>query len=159
MAGVIGGLPYPTGTDLVVDGDNAIEALARAVDHNPASLGTGLVTLAMSSGWAVLGTGIRYIVINGWVWLYGRAQRASGSNATVAAIPAAVQPLETFRIVATSGITLAIGSSISIDAGNVAGALNFTFATAYPAKALGAAAVGAEEAQQLPDVSAAGQDG
>ena len=32
MAGSINGLPYPTGTDKVVDGDNAIRALAEAID-------------------------------------------------------------------------------------------------------------------------------
>jgi hypothetical protein len=32
MATTPGGLPYPIGTDKVVDGDNAIEALARALD-------------------------------------------------------------------------------------------------------------------------------
>lgn len=32
MATTSGGLPYPTGTDKVVDGDNAIQALAEAVE-------------------------------------------------------------------------------------------------------------------------------
>lgn len=32
MAGNINGLPYPTGTDFLVDGDNAIRALAEAAD-------------------------------------------------------------------------------------------------------------------------------
>jgi hypothetical protein len=32
MALTPGGLPYPTGTDKVVDGDNAIKALAEAID-------------------------------------------------------------------------------------------------------------------------------
>lgn len=33
-----GGLPYPTGTDLVRDGDNAIKALAEAIDPRTAGL-------------------------------------------------------------------------------------------------------------------------
>lgn len=33
-----GGLPYPTGTDLVRDGDNAIKALAEALDPRTAGL-------------------------------------------------------------------------------------------------------------------------
>jgi hypothetical protein len=139
--GVISGLPYPEGTDLVTNGDDAIKALATAVARNPASLVANVATLALSSGWANLGTGVRYIVINGMVWIYGRAQRASGSNAVVAAIPPAAQPFETFRIQATNGVVIAIGSQLTVDAGNTAGALNFSFATSYPANAgTGAAA-------------------
>lgn len=43
MATTPGGLPYPVGTDLVVDGDNAIRALAEAVE---AKYGSGARTFA-----------------------------------------------------------------------------------------------------------------
>lgn len=49
MAGVTSPLnfPYPTGTDRVADGDNAIQALAEAVDdHLSIHAATGTVTLA-----------------------------------------------------------------------------------------------------------------
>ena len=36
MANTPGGLPYPVGTDFVVDGDNAIRALAEALDRRVA---------------------------------------------------------------------------------------------------------------------------
>lgn len=35
MGSTIRGLPYPLGTDRVVDGDNAIQALATAIDTRP----------------------------------------------------------------------------------------------------------------------------
>lgn len=134
MAGVIGGLPYPTGADKVAEGDNAIQALATAVAKNPAALAANVQTIAPASGWTAIGSGIRYIVINGWVWIYGRAQRATGSNAAVANVPTAAQPVETFRIPATvTGVSIAIGSQITVDTGNTAGALIVAFATAYPA--------------------------
>lgn len=37
-------LPYPTGTDRVMDGDNAMEALARAVENMRRLLGYGMAT-------------------------------------------------------------------------------------------------------------------
>jgi hypothetical protein len=45
------GYPYPEGTDLVVDGDDAIEALATAIDTKlPAALTSGLADLGNVTG-------------------------------------------------------------------------------------------------------------
>lgn len=47
MAQTTNGIPYPIGTDRVMDGDNAMEAIARAVDPSVASTTT---TGALSAG-------------------------------------------------------------------------------------------------------------
>lgn len=136
MGGTIGGLPYPTGTDRVVDGDNAIQALATAVDKNPRSVVANVGDFTPGTGWAALGSGIRYIAINGWVWLYGRASRASGTSTSIGTIPTAYGPPETFRIQGSNGIVVAIsgGGNITVDTGNPAAGTNVSFATSYPFK-------------------------
>lgn len=71
MALTPGGLPYPVGTDKVVDGDDAIKALALAQeDFNTPRIGTGtsgalsgaetnIITLALTAGkWGFLLTGM-----------------------------------------------------------------------------------------------------
>lgn len=42
------GLPYPTGTDRVADGDNAIQSLAEAVDTSLMGRQSGTVSIAVS---------------------------------------------------------------------------------------------------------------
>jgi hypothetical protein len=44
MTGTIRGLPYPTGGDKVVDGDNAMQQLADAIDKRPLCIVNGTVT-------------------------------------------------------------------------------------------------------------------
>lgn len=84
-----GGLPYPLGTDRLMDGDDAIRALALAIDTR---LGTdsGWITLPNASG--ITGTA-QLCVRNGWVFInlhvYGTI--VAGATVLVAAggIPAA----------------------------------------------------------------------
>lgn len=68
MGGTTGhGLPFPTGTDRVMDGDNAIEALARAVDT--ALLGdTGVITPAAAGFTLAAG----FTSLSGSVRKYGK---------------------------------------------------------------------------------------
>lgn len=43
------GYPYPTGTDRVMDGDNAIQALAEAVNGKVGAAATGVVSVPISA--------------------------------------------------------------------------------------------------------------
>ena len=49
MAGTIRGLPYPTGTDFVVDGDNAIRELAESIDERPYFIAGGSANITTST--------------------------------------------------------------------------------------------------------------
>lgn len=59
MANTTGGLPYPVGTDFVVDGDNAIRALAEALDRRVAYGGSARAYASAGSS----GYGTSYISI------------------------------------------------------------------------------------------------
>lgn len=50
MALTPGGLPYPVGTDKVVDGDDAIKALAIAVDTRPYAMGYLGTSVTVAAG-------------------------------------------------------------------------------------------------------------
>ena len=82
-------IPYPTGTDRVADGDNAMEALAAKVD---ALLGAKVYTgVAMGAGW----TGaVAFIVRSGWVHVRLAGQNPTGwpNNAIVATLPVGARP-------------------------------------------------------------------
>lgn len=82
------GFPFPTGSDRVMDGDNAIEALAQKVDDTlfagqPATrLAPGVWADAGSKCFLVSGasvtqhpgsstSGVRYMMIGNTVWLHG----------------------------------------------------------------------------------------
>lgn len=54
MATTVGGLPYPVGTDKVVDGDDAIKALAEAVDARPYAALRRTTALSIIAGTVVL---------------------------------------------------------------------------------------------------------
>jgi len=43
------GFPYPVGTDLLADGDNAIQSLAEAVDSKVGAMATGQVVIAITA--------------------------------------------------------------------------------------------------------------
>lgn len=96
MAGTIGGLPYPTGTDKVVDGDDAIRALATAVDRNPlaAAYAANRVLVPFAAGWADVSAGnpLAVFAASGWVTLDGRVIRNSGSSLIIGTIPAGYRP-------------------------------------------------------------------
>lgn len=73
-------LPYPIGTDLLADGDNAIQALATALDGTP----WAAVSL-FANGWTNYGGGYqpaRYRKQNGELWLQGVVKPGGiGTNA------------------------------------------------------------------------------
>jgi hypothetical protein len=58
MAGVTVplGFPYPTGTDRVADGDNAMQAMAEAIDNYLAPLTGVIITPPALNGWNVAAT-------------------------------------------------------------------------------------------------------
>ena len=61
MANTAGGLPYPVGTDFVVDGDNAMRALAEASDARTLYGGyTRVHTVASVGGWSAAWVSIPY---------------------------------------------------------------------------------------------------
>lgn len=63
------GLPYPVGTDRVMDGDNAIEALARGVDTGVlAQTVTNLIVTGVASG------GVSYFYRGGLVIVSAQIQ-------------------------------------------------------------------------------------
>lgn len=74
------GLPYPTGTDRVMDGDNAMQSLAEAVDTKALS-DTGWVNLALDGTifQAVGGYPLQYRKVNSRVEIHGAAKWASGA--------------------------------------------------------------------------------
>lgn len=90
------GLPYPVGTDLIVDGDNAIRALAEALDPL-------WNALTMDSNWLRFDATYRlaaYRVIAGVVTVEGTRLRrlaagtvTSGQPYTVATLPVGVRPI------------------------------------------------------------------
>jgi hypothetical protein len=91
--GTVGGLPFPEGTDKVVDGDNAIQSLARAVDRNPnAIVPAAQVAVPLTAGWVNVATVLYVMAINGQVTLSGRVQRSSGSSNVIGVIPAGYRP-------------------------------------------------------------------
>lgn len=49
MATTSKGFPYPLGTDRVMDGDDAIKALAQKVDGSVGLLASGVVTVTLSN--------------------------------------------------------------------------------------------------------------
>jgi hypothetical protein len=111
MAGTTtNGLPYPTGTDLLMNGDNAIQALAEAIDAKTLA-STGILTLAAAGFTPAAGfSGLAGAVLKrgGLVGMTVTAlvstnALASGDMGNLVAVnvPAAYQPLITAPI--TSG--------------------------------------------------------
>lgn len=103
MALTSGGLPYPVGTDKVVDGDDAIKALALALDPRVDDTGWINTGLAWSSG---VGPGSatggwqpakyrrigKYVRLNGTVGIGGGVPAFS----ILVTVPAAIRPAVTF---------------------------------------------------------------
>lgn len=81
MGGVTGdkGYPYPTGSDRLMDGDNAIQALAQKVD-NSIQAGTVAITTVADTPVSVAVTFARAYVTPPIVVLGGGAGPPSGSN-------------------------------------------------------------------------------
>ena len=90
------GLPYPTGDDRVMDGDNAIQALAEALDPpwTPLTLAAGIIqkdTIAPSCR-----------KIAGQVFLRGHLTKQSGGNFVgpdaLFTVPAGFRPVNTASV-------------------------------------------------------------
>lgn len=60
MANTPRGFPYPVGTDRVMDGDNAIQALAQAVNDRLGNMAGGLVTITPSAADTATTTAVTY---------------------------------------------------------------------------------------------------
>jgi hypothetical protein len=86
MANTSSGAPYPTGTDKVIDGDNAIRALAETLDKGP-SAGTGKWVGAgatIQSGWAIVAQyPLQYRRWQGWVEFSGALFRTAWDGSQV----------------------------------------------------------------------------
>jgi hypothetical protein len=63
------GLPYPTGTDLIMDGDNAIKALAESVDAKALGVTSGFQESPVTAG---------FILHSGFTALTGQVVRRNG---------------------------------------------------------------------------------
>lgn len=88
-------IPYPSGTDRVMDGDNAMQAIAERVAALNSSQwkldAVGVTNVSMGSGWT--DTGTYYMIRSGWVFLRimaGRATWVGGSP--VCYLPSTVAP-------------------------------------------------------------------
>ena len=136
MGTTAGGLPYPDGTAKVVDGDNAMKALAEAVDRNPYSALARAVGITYNSGWSATGGGMRLIAVNGWAFMWGRMSRASGTSSTPGSIPAAFYPFDVLRFPAEGqvGVVIDTSGAILLDQGIGSGALTVVFTQSWPLK-------------------------
>lgn len=89
MANTPGGLPYPIGTDRVVDGDNAIRALAEAVE---ARIGIKQsVPSVPAAGWSGVGS---LIARGGFVFLNARMAAVANAADTMLIVPVGMRPPE-----------------------------------------------------------------
>ena len=118
----ISALPYPTGTDRVADGDNAIQALATALDEAAASsAGAGIVP------------GASVTIGAGGVWRRGKlgvfsmdtwqtsAQLAA--LATICTLPAGYRPLAATRFLFMNTANTTVGLGIVNPSGIIQTAL------------------------------------
>jgi hypothetical protein len=116
MAGTTpGGLPFPTGGDFVVNGDNAIEALARAIDP-------GWTALNLTADWIRVDATYRnpaYQYSGGILTINGTLLRrlststiAPGTWYAAAILPAEIRPiLNELGGVGTIGVAGQLGSA------------------------------------------------
>lgn len=124
------GLPYPTGTDKVVDGDNAIRALAEAVD---ALLNdTGWINLPAASNGFVADTGggtPQYRKIGSVVYLRGQYLRSTApATATVATtLPTGFRPTTTVNLHTQAFNNGDVAVLVTV---NVSGTISITCGTA-----------------------------
>lgn len=94
------GYPYPEGTDLVVDGDDAIEALATAIDTKlPVAITSGLADLGTVTGQA---TGSKVVTFP--VGLFTAAPTASTTGNT--SFPSSRGKANSYGSATTSSMTV-----------------------------------------------------
>lgn len=95
-------IPYPVGTDRVMDGDNAMQALAERVETILAPTGT---PLPYQNGWHDYGSGYEaatYQRIGRLVVLQGLASPAGSTSLGICTLPPGFRPAGT---VLASGLT------------------------------------------------------
>jgi hypothetical protein len=95
-------IPYPVGTDRVADGDNAMQAIAMALD------GLAWVTLALSAGW----TGSIYWARRSNVCFI--LSNASKSSAITNGELIATLPANGFPSIPAGGILLLVGQGAGV---------------------------------------------
>jgi hypothetical protein len=110
------GLPYPVGTDRVMDGDDAIKALALALDT-----GSGWVAIPYASGYiapAALGA-LQYRKLGALLFIRGGVTNAGGSlpaaNVTVATLQAAARPLVVHSVMASPQNPATVQARLNLD--------------------------------------------
>jgi hypothetical protein len=94
------GIPYPVGSDRVMDGDNAIQALAESVDvlffqtANGPGNDTGWVPLNLSPGWAAVpGYALQTRRVGSFCSIRGMVKFVSGLyTGTICVIPDGMRP-------------------------------------------------------------------
>ena len=84
MATTDSGLPYPIGTDKVRDGDNAIEALARAVEARIWATNTSVKSRHFSGMWATGSDGRVWIPVPGLATAQGGVASIIGAQRWIA---------------------------------------------------------------------------
>lgn len=126
------GLPYPVGTDRVMDGDNAMQALAEAVDAHlygggsaPAGApglwqdATGTVVCTDASLAAQAGSSVgvaRYMKIGRTVTFAGNATSGSAASNCAISLPNSLAGVPRDRMFAC-GVAVAMGASIPAQSG------------------------------------------
>lgn len=89
-------LPYPIGTDRVMDGDNAIQALSDRIDalfDNTwvrSNVPPSSSSVSLGAGWGGL---VQYGIRGGWVWLYMAPTKSSWAGyEVIATLPTEARP-------------------------------------------------------------------
>lgn len=112
------GLPYPLGTDRLMDGDDAIKALAQALDPawTPVAFRAGYITKPSNYACA-------WRLVAGVLYFKGQFQKGTGNftgSEVFADLPAGARPAFTVSMAAASALATGVTARIDI---NSAGAL------------------------------------
>lgn len=88
-------IPYPTGGDLVRDGDNAMQAIAeRVAALLTANVGVPYVPLGTNGVVMTWGGTVQIATRSGWVWVLLNPTKTSWtSGETIATLPAGYRPV------------------------------------------------------------------
>lgn len=120
-------IPYPTGSDRVMDGDNAMQAMAERITvlmESPVKPAYSVMTMA--NGWQ---PNVLVVKVSGWVHVHVSAAKASWAGGEImTTLPAGLRPNYTLSI---SGWGFNAGKPVGITM-EYAGALKTVLAnTAY----------------------------
>lgn len=145
MAGAtpIYALPYPTGTDRVMDGDNAIQALAERTELVLNTPPSAWAVPALLNGWVPFGVAgyinPRYRKINGIVYVQGLAKSGATAPGTVIFnLPAGFRPSGKLQIVTCSNSIFAlleVAANGDYTAAVAVNANNLNLGFSFPAEA------------------------